>query len=138
MKPTSQMTRLRASAATAKRSRFKIKWSAICTAIIGAKTEPIRYKKPVMSSIGKRMAPATPMTVTTMAVFLPFSLGVRLSAEMPADQASRNVVVTVENTRITSAAMPSPALTMMTAMSYSPVKIAAPMPMTYIQQDTSP
>ena len=30
------------------------------------------------------------------------------------------------------------ALTMMTAMSYSPVKMAAPMPMTYIQQDTAP
>ena len=34
--------------------------------------------------------------------------------------------------------MPSPAFTIMTAMSYSPVKMAAPMPMTYIQQDTSP
>ena len=55
----------------------------------------------------------------------------------PPIQASRKVVVTVENTRIISAAMPSPALTMMTAMSYSPVKMAAPMPMTYIQQDTS-
>ena len=84
------------------------------------------------------MAPSVPMTVTTMAVFLPSSLADRLSAEMPALHASKNVVVTVENTRMTSAAMPSPALTMMTAMSYSPVKIAAPMPMTYIQQDTAP
>ena len=91
-----------------------------------------------MSSIGKRIAPATPMTVTAMAVFLPSSLGVRLSAEIPALHASRKVVVTVENTRMTSAAMPRPALTMMTAMSYSPVKMAAPMPMTYIQQDTRP
>ena len=123
---------------TAKRSRFKIKWSAICTAIIGAKTEPIRYKKPVISSIGNKIAATVPMTVTTMAVFLPSSLAERLSAEMPADQASKKVVVTVENTKITSAAMPSPALTMMTAMSYSPVKMAAPMPITYIQQDTSP
>ena len=84
------------------------------------------------------MAPAAPMTVTAMAVFFPFSFLERDSAEIPADQASRKVVVTVENTRITSAAMPRPAFTMITAMSYSPVKIAAPMPMTYIQQDTNP
>ena len=73
-----------------------------------------------------------------MATVLPLTFLDRDSAEMPADQASRNVVVTVENTRITRAAMPRPALTMMTAMSYSPVKMAAPMPMTYIQQDTRP
>ena len=73
-----------------------------------------------------------------MAVFLPLIFPERDSAEIPADQASRKVVVTVENTKITRAAMPSPAFTIMTAMSYSPVKIAAPMPMTYIQQDTRP
>lgn len=55
-----------------------------------------------------------PMTVTAMAVFLPLSFADRLSAEMPALHASRKVVVTVEKTRMISAAMPSPALTMMT------------------------
>ena len=98
----------------------------------------MRYRKPVMSSIGKRMAATVPMTATTMAVFLPFSFAERLSAEIPALHASKKVVVTVESTKITSAAIPSPAFTIMTAMSYSPVKMAAPMPMTYIQQDTAP
>ena len=84
------------------------------------------------------MAAAVPMTVTAMAVFLPLNFADRLSAEMPALHASRKVVVTVEKTKMTSAAMPSPALTMITAMSYSPVKMAAPMPMTYIQQETAP
>ena len=88
--------------------------------------------------MGNSIAAAVPMTVTAMAVFLPSSFSERDSAEIPADHASRKVVVTVENTRITSAAMPSPAFTMITAISYSPVKMAAPMPMTYIQQDTSP
>ncbi len=105
---------------------------------MGANTEPIRYRKLVISSMGNRMAPATPTRVVTMATVLPLSFPDRDSAEIPADQASRKVVVTVENTRITRAAMPRPAFTMMTAMSYSPVKMAAPMPMTYIQQDTSP
>ena len=88
--------------------------------------------------MGNRMAPATPTMVTTMAVFFPSSLWDRDSAEIPADQASKNVVVTVEKTRMTRAATPRPAFTIMTAMSYSPVNMAAPMPMTYIQQDTRP
>ena len=88
--------------------------------------------------MGKMIAPATPITVTAMAVFLLLILPGRDSAEIPADHASRNVVVTVEKTRITSAAIPRPALTIITAISYSPVKIAAPMPITYIQQDTRP
>ena len=105
---------------------------------MGANTEPMRYRKPVISSMGNSIAPTAPMTVTPMAVFLPLIFPERDSAEIPADQASRKVVVTVENTKITRAAMPSPAFTIMTAMSYSPVKMAAPIPMTYIQQDTRP
>ena len=86
--------------------------------------------------MGKHMAAPVPMTVAPMATFLPSIFPERDSAEIPADQASRKVVVTVDRTRITSAAMPRPALTIMAAMSPSPVSMAAPMPMTYIQQDT--
>ena len=64
---------------------------------MGANTEPIKYKKPVMSSMGKRMAPRMPAAVTAMAVGLPWMFLQSDSAEMPADQASRKVVVTVEN-----------------------------------------
>ena len=52
---------------------------------------------------------------------MPESFFDRLSEEMPALQASRKVVVTVERMRMTSAATPSPAFTMMRAMSPSPV-----------------
>ena len=51
------------------------------------------------------MAAAVPMTVTAMAVFLPLSFADRLSAEMPALHASRKVVVTVEKSRMISAAI---------------------------------
>ena len=91
-----------------------------------------------MSSMGNRMAPTVPMTVTAIATCLPFSLAQMLSEEMPALHASRKVVVTVDSTRITSAAMPRPACTMMAAMSLWPVKMAAPMPMRYIQLLTTP
>ena len=110
----------------------------IWMAIIGANTEPIRYRKFVMSSIGKQMAQTVPMTVTMSAAYLPLIFFDRDSAEMPALYASRNVVVTVERMRMSSAATPRPALTIMSAMSPSPVKMAAPMPMTYIQQLTTP
>ena len=88
----------------------------------------------------KRTAPMVPMMVTIMATCLPrpFSLSERDSAEMPEDQASRKVVVTVERTRMRRAAMPRPALTMTTAMSDSPVTMAAPMPMTYIHTEIRP
>ena len=88
---------------------------------MGANTEPIRYKKPVMSSMGNSMAAAVPTAVTATAVHFPLIRALSDSAEMPADQASRKVVVTVDKTRITSAARPRPALTMMTAISLSPV-----------------
>ena len=65
-------------------------------AIIGANTEPIRYRKFVMSSIGKQMAQTVPMTVTMSAAYLRLIFDDRDSAEMPALYASRNVVVTVE------------------------------------------
>ena len=50
--------------------------------------------------MGNKIAPTTPTTVTPAAVHLPRSWLLRDSAEMPADQASRKVVVTVESTRI--------------------------------------
>ena len=57
---------------------------------------------------------------------------------MPAEYASRNVVVTVEHTIIRCPAMPRPALSKIAAMSDSPVIMAAPIPMTYIQQLNTP
>ena len=88
--------------------------------------------------MGKRTAPAVPSRAAPTAIHFPGSRGLTDSAETPADQASRKVVVTVDKIRITRAAMPRPALTMMTATSDSPVKIAAPMPMVYIQVETRP
>ena len=91
-----------------------------------------------MSSMGNSMAPAVPSRAAPTAIHLPESRGLMDSAEMPADQASRKVVVTVDRIRMARAARPRPAFTMMTAMSDSPVKIAAPMPMAYIQVETRP
>ena len=61
-----------------------------------------------MSSIGKRMDATMPTRVTITATHLPLpaSFFERDSQEMPALQASRNVVVTVLSTRMMSAAMP--------------------------------
>lgn len=53
---------------------FNIKKSAICIAIIGANTDPIRYKNPVISSIGNTIAPKVPITVTATATHLNFIL----------------------------------------------------------------
>ena len=47
---------------------FKIKKSAICIAIIGANTEPIKYRKSVISANGRKTAPAVPITVTKKVV----------------------------------------------------------------------
>ena len=95
--------------------------------------------EPVRETISARLeAPAVPAAATAAAVHFPFSFGLRDSAEIPADQASRKVVVTVDKIRMARAAIPRPALTMTAAMSDSPVKIAAPMPMAYIQVETRP
>ena len=107
-------------------------------AIIGAKTDPMKYRKSVISSMGNRMAPAIPITVTTTATHFPLIFSPRDSLEIPAEYASRKVVVTVENTMIRRPAIPSPAFTIIWAISDSPVKIAAPIPITYIQQLTRP
>lgn len=56
-----------------------------------------------------------------------------VSLDTPAEKASRKVVVTVENTTMTSAATLRPAFSIICAISVSPVKMAAPIPMTYIQ-----
>ncbi len=93
-----------------------------------------------MSSMLKRAAPSVPMTVTTAAIVFPFPLSrpSRDSAEMPADQASRKVVVTVERIRMIRAATPRPAFAIIPAMSDWPVNSAAPSPITYIQTETRP
>ena len=62
-----------------------------------------------------------PTTVTTMAQVFPWTLAVSDSAEIPALHASRNVVVTVDRIRMTSAAIPSPAFSITTEISDSPV-----------------
>ena len=51
---------------------------------------------------------------------------------------SRKVVVTVEKTIISKPAIPRPALIIICAISYSPVNTAAPKPIRYIQQLTTP
>ena len=105
---------------------------------MGANTEPMRYRKFVMSSMGQIIAAAVPITVTIMAAVLPLIFFEMVSQETPAEKASKNVVVTVENTTITSAAMLSPAFSIICAMSVWPVNMDAPMPMRYIQQLTRP
>ena len=75
----------------------------------------------MISSIGNKIAAIVPMTVTTIPTWLPFSFGKMDSEETPAEYASRKVVVTVEKITINKAAIPSPAFTMITAMSDSPV-----------------
>lgn len=90
-------------------SCFNKKKSAIWIAIIGANTEPIRYRKSVILSIGYTIAAAVPITVTTIATCFPFHLLTTVSLEIPAEYASRKVVVTVENTMIRSPRMPRPA-----------------------------
>ena len=45
MKPASQINRLHQSNPVSDFFFFRIKKSAICTAIIGANTEPIRYSR---------------------------------------------------------------------------------------------
>ena len=97
------------------------KKSAIWIAIIGANTEPIRYKKFVILSIGYTIAARAPTTVTAMAIYFPFSLWLRVSLEIPAEYASRKVVVTVEKMMISSPTIPRPAFTMIWAISLSPV-----------------
>jgi hypothetical protein len=70
--------------------------------------------------MGNAIASAEPITVTATAAHFPEILEERDSAEIPADMASRNVVVTVEKTMMTSPAMPRPARTMICAMSVVP------------------
>ena len=55
------------------------------------------------------MAAAVPITVTTAAAHFSLIFDETDTEETPAEYASRNVVVTVENTMISSPAMPSPA-----------------------------
>ena len=73
-----------------------------------------------------------------MATNLPLILPDRDSLDTPAEYASRKVVVTVENTIISSPATPRPALSIICAISDSPVKMAAPIPIIYIQQLITP
>ena len=54
-------------------------------AIIGANTEPMRYKNPVISSIGNTIAPMVPTTVTATATYCPLNCGKMDSLEIPAE-----------------------------------------------------
>ena len=54
-------------------------------AIIGANTDPMKYKKSVMSVKGKKIAPRVPMTVTAIARILPLIRPETVSPEMPAE-----------------------------------------------------
>ncbi len=90
-----------------------------------------------MLSIGKRIAQTAPITVTITAVHFSDAFAQIVLKEIEALQASRKVVVTVERMITTRAAFPRPALSMICAMSLSFVRIAAPIPIMYIQQDTT-
>ena len=94
--------------------------------------------KSVISSIGNNIAATVPITVTAIVTYFPFNFDKIVSLDIPAEYASRNVVVTVENTTIKSPIIPSPAFTIICATSLSPVNIAAPIPIIYIQQLTIP
>ena len=88
--------------------------------------------------MGQITAATVPITVTATAAYLPLILLKMDSKEIPAEYASRKVVVTVEKTMMSSPATPSPALTMISAMSEPSVSMAAPIPIIYIQQLTIP
>ena len=75
----------------------------------------------MMLSMLKRQAPTVPITVAMMPTVLPLSFFERLSQETPALKASRKVVVTVESIMMSSADTPSPALSIIWAMSLPPV-----------------
>ena len=90
-------------------------------AIMGANTEPIRYRKLVILSMGNIMAAAVPMTVTATAAHFSLIFWEMDTLDTPADYASRKVVVTVESTMMSRPVSPRPAFTIMMEMSYSPV-----------------
>ena len=83
--PTSHNTRFSTSNSTFLLSFFRIKKSAIWIAIIGANTEPIKYRKSVILSIGYTIAAIVPTTVTTIATCFPFHFGTIDSLEIPAE-----------------------------------------------------
>ena len=83
--------------------------------------------------MGNVEAAPVPTTVTATAAHFSFIPEEMDTLDTPAEYASRNVVVTVDSTTIRSPVRPSPAFTMMTEMSYSPVWMAAPIPMTYMK-----
>ena len=64
---------------------FKMKKSAICIAIMGANTEPIKYRKSVISVSGRKIAPTAPMTVTATATHFPLIFDDSDSLEIPAE-----------------------------------------------------
>ena len=115
-----------------------IKKSDICIAIIGANTEPIRYKNPVISSIGNIIAPKVPIIVTATAIHFDDIFANIDSVDTPAEYTSKNVVVTVENTTIKSPIIPSLAFNKICDISDSIVNNAALIPITYIQTLTRP
>lgn len=65
-------------------SVFTTKKSAIWIAIIGAKTEPMKYRKSVMLSIGNMIAAAVPIIVTAAAIHFSGSLLQIVLLETPA------------------------------------------------------
>ena len=54
-------------------------------AIIGANTDPMRYRKSVMLSIGYTIAAIVPMMVTAIAAYFPLILENTDSDEIPAE-----------------------------------------------------
>ena len=101
-------------------------------AIIGANTEPMRYRKSVISSIGYRIAAMVPTIVTITAMPLLEAPLQMVVLDTPAEYASIKVVVTVEKMITMRPARPRPAFIMMVMMESPPPKIAALRPKVYI------
>ena len=72
-------------------------------------------------SIGYTIAAIVPMMVTMIAAHFSGIFSEIDTQDTPAEYASRNVVVTVENTMISRPTIPNPAFSMICAMSDSPV-----------------
>ena len=96
-------------------------------------TEPIKYKKFSRTVAFDITAIDAPITETSMAAVFSFISFVILVVLTPAEYTSRYVVVMVEKIIISMAIVPAPAFDSIIDMSLSPVKIAAAMPIMYIQ-----
>ena len=103
---------------------------------MGVKTDPIKYRKFVMLSMGHIIAATVPKAATTIATTLTLTFSVMDLKDIPAEKASRKVVVTVEKITISIPAIPNPAAIMISARSILFKQSTAPIPIIYMNIDT--